>query len=358
VDFQLITKTLLNLGRSQDVSTSYQDTVKGSVDRLSGMPPNNSHFPYRMGIPQQSGTITTIPLFGCDRTSENRFIAPLSGLKISRVNGYGNLELANLSPTGIAIVPLHIGYIQDGAQNHALCRSAFLAPNQRLMFEDACCVQAAQGGYLTEKEQWFFILPLQLRAKALELRAQKNYSKLWEDISELNCQYGLDDRGHLEQIISRQRGFLNQYQNRLELLPQQTGAIFFVDDRFVGLEIVPTAAYFKELWMPLVCFCYGVAAMYGEKIANTDATTITPFKAKDLRELREQLEQSRKEKHQQIHGWLAQTPVERFEIIEEEKFLDLHLKTLYGNNFAGQFVEEKGDLVYASVFAKNFAPKG
>ena len=66
-----------------------------------------------------------------------------------------------------------LGYIQDKAQNHALCRSAFIAAGQKLMFEDACCVQASQGGDLEEHEQWFFILPLQLREKALQLRGEE-----------------------------------------------------------------------------------------------------------------------------------------------------------------------------------------
>ena len=127
--------------------------------------------PYRFGMPQQSGAMTVLPLFGAPR--RGKFVAPLSGLKLSRVDGYGNMEITNPSEAGIAIIPLHMGYIQDGAQNHALCRSAFLAPGQKLMFEDACCVQESQGGYLEGREQWFFILPLQLRWSALQLRGKK-----------------------------------------------------------------------------------------------------------------------------------------------------------------------------------------
>nr|BFE28318.1 hypothetical protein GCM10010200_005690 [Actinomadura rugatobispora] len=39
-----------------------------------------------------------------------------------------------------------------------MCRSAFLATGQTLMFEDACFVQQSQGGSLAERDQWFFIL--------------------------------------------------------------------------------------------------------------------------------------------------------------------------------------------------------
>ncbi len=280
---------------------------------------------YRFGMPQQSGTLTVLPVFGSD--NDGRFVAPLSGLKLSQVRGYGNMELSNPAETGIAIVPLHMGYIQDRAQNHALCRSAFIAAGQKLMFEDACCVQAAQGGYLEGRDQWFFILPLPLREEALELRGKEGYSKLWDAISRLNEQFGLPNRGHLEQILSRKRAFLTQYQSRLELLPQQTGAVFFIGDKLAGVEIAPSAAYFQELWMPLVCFCYGVAAMYQEKDLEVNKPLV-PFSASNLKELREQLNQSRLERQEQVRNWLAQTPAEQFGIEEEERFLSLRLQTL------------------------------
>ena len=304
---------------------------------------------YRFGMPQQSGTLTVLPVFGSD--NDGRFVAPLSGLKLSQVRGYGNIELSNPAETGIAIVPLHMGYIQDRAQNHALCRSAFIAAGQKLMFEDACCVQAAQGGYLEGRDQWFFILPLPLRQEALELRGKEDYSKLWDAISRLNEQFGLANRGHLEQILSRKRAFLTQYQSRLELLPQQTGAVFFIRDQLAGVEIAPSAAYFQELWMPLVCFCYGVAAMYHEKDVEVKQPLV-PFSASNLQELREQLNHSRLERQEQVRNWLAQTPAEEFGIEEEERFLSLRLQTVTGKNFAGQYVGEEGRLLYASLFAK------
>jgi hypothetical protein len=303
---------------------------------------------YRFGMAQKSGKMTVVPIFGSRPGNAEKYTSPLSGLKLSQVRGYGNMELVNPSPKGVAIAPLHMGYIQDKAQNHALCRSAFIAAGQTLMFEDACCVQAAQGGYLEEREQWFFILPLQLREEALQLKGRKEYSKLWNAISRLNEEYELPNRGHLEQILSRKRAYLTQYQSRFELLRGQTGALFLLGDKLVGVEIAPTVAYFQELWMPLICFCYGVAAMKTEKRQQD----LLPFSATNLLELRQQLNQSREEFQAEVQSYLAKTPRDKFQITEEERFLNLRLKTVNGNNFAGQFVEEEGDLVYASLFAK------
>jgi hypothetical protein len=127
--------------------------------------------------------------------------------------------------------------------------------------------------------------------------------------------------------------------------------VFFIGDKLAGVEIAPSAAYFQELWMPLVCFCYGVAAMYQEKDVEVNKPLV-PFSASNLKELREQLNQSRLERQEQVRNWLAQTPAEQFGIEEEERFLSLRLQTLTGKNFAGQFVEEEGRLLYASLFAK------
>ena len=80
------------------------------------------------GTPQRSGVMTVLPLLGND--GNGRFATPLSGLKLSGVEGYGNVQMENSSGKagGVAIVPLHIGYIQDRAQNHALCRSEVEVP--------------------------------------------------------------------------------------------------------------------------------------------------------------------------------------------------------------------------------------
>jgi hypothetical protein len=192
---------------------------------------------------------------------------------------------------------------------------------------------------------------VQLRAEALEKRGQQSYNKLWDAIGALNRQFGLSDRGHLEQIISRSRPVLMQYQNRFELLPDQLGALFFIHDRLAGIEITPSPAYFQEVWMALVCFSYGVAALMEERKAPPGPPAL-PFPATNLPELREQLQAGRRAWQVEVGAWLARTPAEQFALHEEERMLDLRLHTVSGQNFAGQIVEDDQGLVYASVFAR------
>jgi hypothetical protein len=307
--------------------------------------------PYRFGRLQSSGVLSMVPLFGPDHGGA--YTPPLSGLKLAGVRGYGNVELKNPSPAGVTIVPLHMGYIQDGAQNHCLCSSLFLGAGQQRLIDDACCVQQAQGGFLEGREQWFFVLPLALREEALRLRGQKNYGKLWGEIAKLNVRFGLEARGHLEQIICRQRAVLTQYQSRLEAVPGQTGALFFLNERLVGVEIAPNPAYFSEAWMPLVCFCYGAAALEVERSRLPKEATPEPLPGRDLRELRLQLEADRQRRLERIRSNLARLPAERFEPDEQERYLRMRLHTVGGENFVGQYVEDDGHLVYVSLAARS-----
>ncbi len=303
---------------------------------------------YRLGTPQRAGALTMVPVFGPVYPG---IAPPRSGLKLARVEGYGQVVLSNPGDAGVAIVPLHIGYVQDRAQNHALCRSAFLGAGQELLFADACCVQASQGGYLAERDQWFFVLPVELRAAALASRGTPGYSKLWPAITALNLRYGLPARGHLEQILSGQRGLLTQYRSRLELLPGQVGALFLVGDRLAGVEVAPDPRYFAELWMALVCFGYGPAAWW----APAPVPDPAPYPVSTVDELRSAVRADRDRLAGAVAGWVAAAGWHDARLVEEENYLHLRLSTVEGDAVAGQVVTDNGRLVYASLFATALA---
>jgi hypothetical protein len=298
---------------------------------------------YRLGQPQRAGVLTVVPMFGPAYPG----IASPSAVKLARVVGYGKCLLAN-SGDGVAIVPLHIGYIQDAAQNHALCRSAFMAPGQELLFADACCVQQSQGGYISDRGQGLFVLPVELRAAALDLRGMENYSKLWPAITTLNTSYGLPARGHLEQVLTRKYAVLTQYQSRLELLSGQLGALFFIGERLVGIEIAPDPRYFAEMWVALVCFAYGPAAWH----TGTVDEPVDPYGVSTLDELRLALAEDRRAVADQTTRWLAEAPWQASGIEETERFLELRLSTVHGDTVTGQIVTNGERLVYASLFSR------
>lgn len=302
------------------------------------------------GEPQRSGAMTVVPVFR--EPARGRYAPPLSGLKLSRVKGYGNVELKNGSPDGVAIVPLHIGYIQDGAQNHALCSAGFIAAGQKRMFTDACCVQEAQGGYLEERDQWFFILPIFMRDAALRRKSTTNFGKLWDTISTTNRSLGLEAKGHLELLFNRHRAHLNQYRSRFERLDGQTGMVVFLNDAVAGVEIAPTPEYFEELWAPLLCFCYGPAAMKMENAGSSRTMARPVFGSTGVEGLRDDLRAHRRRVKRSLARAMAQTASERFEAEETERYLDLTLTTVTGKRYSGQYVTDNESVVYASICAR------
>jgi hypothetical protein len=301
---------------------------------------------YRLGQPQRAGALTMVPLFGPAYPG----ISSPAHVKLARVVGYGKCLMTN-SGDGVAIMPLHIGYIQDAAQNHALCRSAFLAPGQELLFADACCVQQSQGGYISDRAHGLFVLPVELRAAALDLRGVENYSKLWPAIARLNASYGLPERGHLEQVLTRKHVVLTQYQSRLELLPEQLGALFFIADRLAGIEIAPDPRYFAEMWVALACFAYGPAAWH----APTVSDEVEPYDVSTLDGLRSALAQDRRVVAEQANRWLVEAPWQATDIEETERYLDLRLSIVHGDTVAGQIVTDGKRLIYASLFSRHIA---
>jgi hypothetical protein len=306
---------------------------------------------FRLGAPQRVDELTVLPVFG---PAYPGVLSPRDGVKLVRVDGYGTVVLRNPGTDGVAIVPLHVGYVQDGAQNHALCRSAFLAPGHEVRFEDACCVQETTGGFLTERDQWFFTLPLELRATALELRRQGSYSKLWPAIERFNRGHGLRARGHLELMLAGRRAFLTQYRSRLELVAGQLGALFILGDRLVGVEVAPNPAFFADVWPALVCFAYGPAAMRSHGDAAVAAGSAEPYEESTVDELvaareaqlRAGLARVRASVDAAARDWADP------DVTEEERYLDLRLSTVVGAGVAGQIVSDGTRPVYASLFAR------
>jgi hypothetical protein len=300
---------------------------------------------YRFGAPQRAGALTMVPVFGPPYPG---ILTPRDGVKLSKVDGYGTVVLRNPGSDGVAIVPLHIGYVQDGAQNHALCRSAFLVPGQELRFEDACCVQESVGGYLGERDQWFFTLPVEVRPAALELRGQSNYTKLWPAIRTLNRTHRLPARGHLETLLARKRPVLTQFRSRLELVADQIGALFFLGSTLAGMEIAPSPAYFADVWPALVCFAYGPAALRREEsIVDTP-----PYEVSTVDGLVAARAAAQRAEVARVRGWLDATDWAKPDVVEEERYLDLRLSTVVGNRVAGQVVTDGARPVYASLFAR------
>ena len=212
-------------------------------------------------------------------------------------------------------------------------------------------MQASQGGYLETREQWFFILPLRLREEALKQRGTEGCGVLWPAIGRLGRRFGCSGRGHLDDVICKQRAALNVYDRQFELLPHQVGAVIFLDYQPIGIEIGPTAKYFEEIWTSLLNFCYGSLALELERSNNDqNEKEEEPAREISLQALHDKLEQRRSEETRKYINALAKCSWKLTEDTVEETFLDMELSTVRTTDFFGQVIRDRSTMVYASIF--------
>lgn len=305
----------------------------------------------RRGPSVRYGHLEMVPLFDAPTTTVT-FAAPMDALRLTQVTHYGKMVLDNSSDR-IAIVPLHMGYFQAGAQNHAMCRAGLLGPRQSHEYTDACCIQAAQGGYITESDERFIVLPHPLRARAFALRGKEDYSKLWGDITSFNQSLGLKNRGHLDELKRTHQPDLLRTTYHLEAHPGQTGAVFLHDDTIVGIELAPDPAFYAQLHVPLVMYCYAPLRLLSERRGDPPYSGITPDftgvrNVADLRGAMERVQCLRAERLADLHAHLQRMPLS---VHDEASCGGALLHTVEGGGFRGQAVTTDGKTAYASLFA-------
>ena len=125
------------------------------------------------GTVQVVDEMTVVPLIGENR---GRVAEPLS-LKFERTSDYGSMVYKNTDEEKVSIVPTHIMVRGPGAQDHAMAGSGIITAKKTITFDNACCIESSQGGRLSDQNNEFDILPINLRKKLLPLsiRNEKDY---------------------------------------------------------------------------------------------------------------------------------------------------------------------------------------
>jgi hypothetical protein len=212
-------------------------------------------------------------------------------------------------------------------------------------------VQAAQGGLLQEAQQRFLMLPLGLRHQALAKRSVRGYSRLWGDIDGYTRQFGVATGGHLERFLRPNFPRLQPLRHALEFVPDQVGAAYFIAGRLAGVEVAPSAAYWRELAPVLTMYCYGPAALLAERRGLERMSEPLDLEAlADLDDLASRLRDVRARETSQrsdILDELAALPFD--EKIDEERH-GLRVSTVAAAPWAGQLARDGRQIVYASVF--------
>jgi hypothetical protein len=296
---------------------------------------------------QSWGLLEMIPLFPAQASDRTRFVAPLEHLKLVRVPTYGTIVLQNTAKQGTLIAPMHIGFFQPGAQNHATSRVLVLDDGKEVTVQDAFCIQASQGGLLQAAQQRFIVLPLDLRAEALAEKGNKGYSRLWGSIEKMTRKHGIARGGHLERFLRPNFQRLMRFRYALEMLPEQVGAAYFVAGNLVGVEVAPNATYWQDIGPILTIYCYGAAALLAERHRLQAQRRAVDLDALlDLADLQRRLSEVRKQELD-----------ERIDIVRALSLLSwpqskngLGIVDLHQDEWHGQLVGEKGELLYLSLF--------
>lgn len=213
-----------------------------------------------IGSVQSVDEMTVVPILGSDRT---RNIARPEDLRFRRTSSYGSMEYENLDQESDGIVPTNTMVRGQAAQDHAMSSVGIVEAVTRRRFDNACCIEETQGGYLSDKENEEDILPVSLRRALLDpsKRGDRTYSKLWPDIND--WLRGIPDIGragaHLRFFFDNEqyKKILEESAAEFEPVKDQIGAFVLFSGSPVGLEIMPTEMHWWTYWKWLIRGCYG-----------------------------------------------------------------------------------------------------
>ena len=296
---------------------------------------------------------------GHDVTPYEHFATPEEHVKLVEVPDYGTVVLRNGSAQERLIVPMHIGFFQPGAQNHATSRVLILEAGETLKVSDCFCVQAAQGGLLKEAQQRFLMLPLGLRHQALGKRRTEGYARLWNEIDGYTRHHGVVTGGHLERFLRPNFSRLLPLRHALETVPGQVGAAYFVAGRLAGIEVAPHEAFWKQLAPILAIYCYGPAALLAEGRGCERASEPLDLDGlADLDDLAGRLRDVRAREADHRADIVQELATLFFDQQVDEDRHGLRVVTLSHEPWIGQVVRRGQQSLYISVFRNVVAQLG
>ena len=253
------------------------------------------------------------------------------------------------------IVPCHAGYVvKHAAQDHTMAHASVIQSAGERKFNTAMCIQQSQGGLIKRGEYRMLILPHALRERALEVRKDKSYNKLWDAIAQFNQEMGVQTAGHLEFFLKYFRKELDEFVAEFECVPRQIGAIILVDDQVVGVERAPSHLYWRNVWPCLIRECYGslairVAQLKGERAEATASRSPLPEDIGSLDELESVIAEIAHQEDERAKSTVRELLDEQLALTRDESTAVLSIETVQPGRFTGQVIRNGERIVYASL---------
>ena len=307
------------------------------------------------GVVQSRGLLEVLALHSTSKTAG--YAAPLEHLDLLAGDEYGVVELRNRHATDPLLVPMHIGFLQKGAQNHATSRALVLEPGESRVVRDCYCIQESEAGYLRRARQRFVFLPLGLRRAAFDKRgSNEDFSRLWGDIETYTRQFGVARGGHLERFLRPYFSRLMPFRHGFETEPGQVGAAYFVGGELVGLEIAPNEAHWRDVAPIFAMYAYGPAALRADAWGWTlEKPALDLGKLRDLDDLAERLYRLRFEWDQHRIAQLRALMNGNWSVAPSADTTE-GLANLERGEWRGQLLRVGERLVYASLFYDGVRP--
>lgn len=313
---------------------------------------------------QSVGYMQVIPLVS--DLNDDRFVSPVQCDADVYTTSYGTLGFRNTSKS-VMIVPCHAGYVvKQHAQDHAMAHAGVVAAAGDRRYDTAACIQASQGGFIKKGSYRMLILPHALREHALQKRGEKNYQKLWNDISVFNQRFGVTGQGHLEYFLKAFKKELDEFVAEFECVPRQVGAIVLVDDRVVGIERAPSHEYWLSIWPSLIRECYGSVAIEAAKkklhssggdpsAPHRSPRVQLPVEIASLEELESLIAEIASQEDERARSTVRELLDEPLDLQYEDTVSDrrvgaeVSIDTATSEHFTGQVIRDGNKIVYASL---------
>lgn len=214
-----------------------------------------------IGNIQSVDEMTIVPILGAERGD----VASPTNLVFQSTSNYGTMVFENLDQDKDAIVPSNMMIRGRSAQDHAMSGSGVVMKNTKRSFNNACCIEETQGGYLQSTGNEEDVLPVLLRRSLLDpaVRSNESYSKLWGKIKLWLEGVAIKNRGraqaHLRYFYDTPeiKEALEEFAAEFEPVDGQIGAIIMFSGVPVGIEIMPSVDHWETYWKHLIRGCYG-----------------------------------------------------------------------------------------------------
>lgn len=326
----------------------------------------------KIGKKQQVGIMSVFPLIGEDVETK---LSSFEDIDFKGTDDYGEMVFENkgeypfILPTGYSIMT------KQQAQDHALPLATLLPANKVRHIEEACCIEATMPGYIDGKKvKEFNILPIYIRKRHLEDYFEnykkedyfdlENYSRLWEYIFDFQNELIDDGREDLVLFFNKFMNELIKFNAEFEVVKGQRGAVILINDKIVGIEVVPTQKYWKTIWNSLIRDCYG-----SEVIRLVKQNLIESFKGhrkcevnlddcKSVSEIRERFENYYSNEERKIRkkiNLICKKEIDEVKDCEEiimlnsDKDLSYHIFKLSNKRIYGEAYQDNNNMIYCSI---------